>query len=72
MVFSVHFKIINLSNRKGWIKARDVQISIRPLKKESPSRIRAIFRELEANGYGTTKFEGKKLIWNANTVDKVD
>lgn len=69
---SVHLKIITLSHRKGWLKARDVQTSIRPLKKESPSRIRAIFRELEASGYGITKFEGQKLIWNANSVDKID
>ena len=70
---SVHFKMIDLSNRKGWIEARDVQNSIRYFKKKSPNKIRAIFRELEANGHGVTRFDGKKLIWNANKlVDAVD
>lgn len=59
---SLLFKI----NRKGWIKARDVQNCIRSFKKTSPSRIRSLFRELEANGYGITEGEGNKLIWKAN------
>ena len=69
---SLHFKIIDLSHRKGWIKARDVQNSIRSFKKASPNRIRSLFRELEANGFGTTEGDGKKLIWKANSVDVVD
>ena len=63
---------INLSNRKGWIKARDVQNSIRSFKKVSPNRIRSIFRELEDNGYGITEGERNKLSWKSNTVDSVD
>ena len=69
---SLHFKIIDLSKRKGWIKARDVQNSIRSFKKTSPSRIRSLFRELEANGFGITEGDGKKLIWKADAVDIVD
>ena len=69
---SLHFKIIDLSKRKGWIKARDVQNSIRSFKKTSPNRIRSLFRELEANGFGITEGDGKKLIWKANAVDIVD
>ena len=70
---SVHFRIIDLSKRKGWLKARDVQNSIRCFKKVSPNKIRAIFRELETSNYGVTKYDGKKLIWNAsNSVDPVD
>ncbi|WP_319421504.1 hypothetical protein [Pleurocapsa sp. FMAR1] len=62
-----------MSNCKGWIKARDVQNSIRCFKKVSSNRICSIFRELEANSYGVTKLEGKKLIWNAdNSLDSVD
>ena len=69
---SLHFKIIDLSHRKGWVKARDIQNSIRSFKKVSPNRIRSIFRDLQAHGYGTIKDEGKKLSWKANAVDTVD
>lgn len=68
---SLHFKIIDLSNRKGWIKARDVQNSIRSFKNTSPNCICSLFRELEANGYGKTEGEGNKLTWKANSVDAV-
>ena len=69
---SLHFKIIDLSHRKGWVKARDVQNGIRSFKKVSPNRIRSIFRDLQAHGYGKIKDEGKKLSWKANAVDTVD
>ena len=69
---SLHFKIIDLSHRKGWVKARDVQNGIRSFKKVSPSRIRSIFRDLEVHGYGIIEGEGKKLSWKANAVDAVD
>ena len=60
---SLHFKIIELSQRRGWIKARDVQNSIRCFKKTSPNRIRIIFKELVANGHGITESSGNKLIY---------
>lgn len=69
---SLNFRIIDLSHRKGWIKARDVQNGIRSFKKTSPNRIRSLFRELETNGYGTTEGEGNKLTWKAKSVDAID
>ncbi len=69
---ATYFKIINLSKRKGWLKAKDVQNSIRDFRKEQPNQIRSIFQELTFIGYGVTKDEGNKLIWNAEKVDSVD
>lgn len=69
---ATYFKIINLSKRKGWLKAKDVQNGIRDFKKEQPNQIRSIFQELKSLGYGVTQYEGNKLIWNVEQVDVVD
>lgn len=39
---ATYFKIINLSKRKGWLKAKDVQNGIRDFRKEQPNQIRSI------------------------------
>ncbi len=65
-------KLIELSQRKGWITARDVKVSIRNYRTKTPSQIRSLFREIEAVGYGITQGVGNKLKWNYQTVDSVD
>lgn len=50
-------KIIELSNRKGWITARDVARSSSSFKKYKPDEIRALFHELEQ--MGMAKLDGK-------------
>jgi len=66
-------KILNLSERKGWIKAKDVQASDRSFRKKTASEIRSLFTELEAMGLGVTDGKGSRLIFqgktNADTAD---
>jgi len=61
----IYTKIIQLSERKGWIRAKDVRENIRLFKnqKVSPDAIRSHFRELEALGIGVTKGMGARLQW---------
>jgi CRISPR-associated protein Cmr3 len=65
--------IISLSQRKGWLKARDVKMSNRSFKSFSTQEIRTIFNELVELGFGDTKGKGNKLEWKyEKTVDTVD
>lgn len=60
-------KILNLSERKGWIKAKDVQASDRSFRKKNASEIRSLFTELEAMGLGVTDGKGSRLIFQGKT-----
>ncbi|BAY55896.1 bifunctional DNA primase/polymerase [Leptolyngbya boryana NIES-2135] len=60
-------KLIRLSERKGWIKARDAQNLCREFRKLSPDTVRSHFRELEAMGLGSTRGTGRQLEWQAST-----
>jgi uncharacterized membrane protein YgcG len=64
-VAAIHAKIIQLSERKGWIKAADVRDIDRQAKKQfSADDIRRHFQELEASGFGTTRGQRTKLMWS--------
>jgi hypothetical protein len=60
-------KILNLSERKGWIKAKDVQASDRSFRKKTASEVRSLFTELEAMGLGVTDGKGSRLIFQGKT-----
>jgi hypothetical protein len=67
---AIHAKIIQLSERKGWLKAADVRDIDRQSKKQfSANDIRKHFRELEATGFGQTKGEGPRLMWSIHKED---
>ena len=67
---AIHTKIIQLSERKGWLKAADVRDIDRQSKKQfSANDIRKHFRELEATGFGQTKGEGPRLMWSIHRED---
>jgi hypothetical protein len=64
-VAAIHAKIIQLSERKGWLKAADVRDIDRQTKKQfSADDIRRHFQELEASGFGQTKGQRTKLMWS--------
>jgi len=67
----LYIKILNLSERKGWIKARDVKNNDRTFKKYNANDIRGFFTELEAMGLGQTSGKGNRLSFT-KTVDAVD
>ncbi len=62
-------KIISLSQRKGWLKGRDVSTGIWSYRSKSNSEIRSIFRELVELGYGKTRNKGTRLQWHHNPDD---
>ncbi len=59
-------KIIELSNRKGKVTARDVSISIRETRKGSTAQIREMFNELKEMGYGEIIGNGRRLSFLSN------
>ncbi|MBD2014334.1 DUF3987 domain-containing protein [Microcoleus sp. FACHB-53] len=64
-IAAIHTKIIQLSERKGWLKAADMRDIDRQIKKQfTADDIRRHFRELEASGFGQTRGEGTKLMWS--------
>jgi hypothetical protein len=64
-VAAIHAKIIQLSERKGWLKAADVRDIDRQTKKQfSADDIRRHFQELEASGFGQTRGQRTKLMWS--------
>ncbi len=64
-IAAIHAKIIQLSERKGWLKAADVRDIDRHTKKQfSANDIRRHFQELEASGFGQTKGDGTRLMWS--------
>jgi hypothetical protein len=64
-VAAIHAKIIQLSERKGWLKAADVRDIDRQTKKQfSADDIRRHFQELERSGFGQTRGQRTKLMWS--------
>jgi CRISPR-associated protein Cmr3 len=72
-IAAIHAKIIQLSERKGWLKAADVRDMDRQTKKKfTPSDIRAHFKELEASGFGQCQGEGTRLMWTIHCPKSPD
>jgi len=72
-IAAIHAKIIQLSERKGWLKAADVRDMDRQTKKKfTPSDIRAHFKELEASGFGQCQGEGTRLMWTIHKPESPD
>jgi CRISPR-associated protein Cmr3 len=72
VVAAIHAKIIQLSERKGWLKAADVRDIDRQTKKQfSANDIRRHFQELETSGFGQTKGESTKLMWSIYKEDNL-
>ena len=67
----LYIKILSLSERKGWVKAKDLKMSDRSFRKMNANDIRSLFTELEAMGLGTTHGKGNRLMFN-KAVDAVD
>jgi hypothetical protein len=62
---ALHAKIIQLSERKGWLKAADVRDIDRQTKKQfSADDIRRHFQELACSGFGQTRGQRTKLMWS--------
>jgi hypothetical protein len=64
-------KVIDLSRKKGWISARDVQLGYDRKSRPNPHEVRSWFRELEAMGKGVTTGEGRYLKFNERVVGNV-
>ena len=58
-------KIIELSNRKGWLKAKDVQLSFSPKARPNPDEVRQWFKQLETLGMGKTEGQGRGMKFSA-------
>ena len=65
-------KIIELSDRKGWITARDTKNGIRGLKAMPPNQIRDMFSELVSMEHGEIAGAGIRVKFHTKTVDPVD
>jgi CRISPR-associated protein Cmr3 len=63
---AIQAKIIQMSERKGWLKASDVRDFDREMKKLTANDIRSHFRDLEACGFGQTRGDGTRLQWSIN------
>jgi|GEM_PF-4035360 len=64
-------KIIELSAKKGWLSARDVQLGYDRKSRPRPDNIRTWFKELQFMGKGTTQGEGRYLKFRASNVGVV-
>ncbi len=64
-------KIIELSDRKGWITARDTKNGIRGLKATPPDQIRDMFSELVSMEHGDLAGVGIRVKFRTKTVDPV-
>lgn len=67
-------KLIELSNRKGWLKARDVSQSYSKKERPSADVVRQWFIQASELGFGQTRGTGKKLefISSSQNVGFVD
>ena len=67
-------KLIELSNRKGWLKARDVSQNYPKKERPSADVVRQWFIQAEELGFGKTRGTGKKLefISSSQNVGFVD
>ncbi len=57
-------KVIDVSQKKGWIVARDIQRTYDKASCPTPDQVRSWFRELEAMGKGSTSGVGRNLKYN--------
>jgi hypothetical protein len=57
-------KVIDVSQKKGWIVARDIQRTYDKASCPTPDQVRSWFRELEAMGKGSTSGLGRNLQYN--------
>lgn len=64
-------KIIELSAKKGWLTARDVQLGYDRKSRPQPHTIRTWFKELQFMGFGTTQGDGRYLKFKASNVGVV-
>lgn len=62
----VYTKLIQLSERRGWLKAKDAQGLHRFFRKLTADNVRSHFRELEAMGLGTVRNTGRQMEWKAS------
>ena len=66
-------KVIELSRRKGWLKPKDVQLSINAKKRPSPDTVRGWFHELVAMGKGQIRGQGRSIEFSVDpSRPKVD
>ncbi|MCT7970278.1 YfjI family protein [Laspinema sp. D1] len=67
-------KVLELSDRKGWLKAGDVARAIPAKNRPSATEVREWFRELEGMNKGSTRGEGRSLEFNSvdPKIDKID
>ncbi|BAU13070.1 bifunctional DNA primase/polymerase [Leptolyngbya sp. NIES-3755] len=66
-------KLIEFSDRRGWITARDAKQGINALrisKQHTSEVIRRLFHDLCEMGYGTTEGSGSKMRWKSRSPDK--
>jgi|GEM_PF-5947498 len=71
---SIYTKMIELSHKKGWVKASDASKSVRAIKDDKQkdgNYVRVLFLELEAMGKGELKGKGRSLEFKAFTGAKV-
>lgn len=61
--------IVQLSQQKGWIKARDVLQNVRACKGYSSEQIREFFKALQIMGVGITRGEGDQVQFSVSTGD---
>ncbi len=67
---AIHTKIIQLSERKGWLNAAYVRKGDREIRKQfSANDIRRHFQELEEMGFGQTRGDGTRLKWSVHKDD---
>ncbi len=60
-------QILSVSEKQGWIKARDLVMSRRSLRNVDPNLIREWFLELEKLGYGEVKGRGTRLQFRSSS-----
>lgn len=62
----VYTKLIQLSERRGWLKAKDAQGLHRFFRKLTADNVRSHFRELQAMGLGSVRNTGRQMEWKAS------
>lgn len=63
-------KVVELALKKGWIKARDVQLSTTAKKRPDSATVRGWFDELVHMGKGEIRGSGRKIEFSVVNVDE--